>query len=318
METQETQRAILYHYGAVDFSLLPLQFEELWHQLQDKNESESRHSHCYSELARFAGPVGLYDEFVATYKKETTRNVRLRDQFDLAAFMIRNSKLATSGLVDCSDVSVSLALKYIDDQTIFLPSDGPGENAIWNNLRLSLEAECQRGAEELFRDQVVIHRYLWERDRERLRILSAFLVLYNKGLSEPQPFLHMDHSYESIVPGSLFHRLPLCDQFEIADDTWKTVDLERRSVLYLVVIKLLFDCLMERTLHTRHPYLVARWCNPLEIAQHIVRQAQDSEPSIRMMANSYALVSGIGAPELTSKCLTLLSFSKKGMISIGL
>ena len=312
MGTHSAQQIIFSHYESVNFSLLPLQLEEVWRGVKDDNGAEkisslhddSFKTRCYSELARFGSLFDFYSDFTATYEKRTARDAKLRDQFDLVAYMIRNSRLAEKGLVDCSDVSIMFALEYIDNQITPVIPD--------------LFAERKRGAEELYRDQIAIHHYLWEKDREQLYTLSEFLKSHDKSLIKPQPFINMEHSYENVVPASLFHRLPLCDQIEIANGDWRTVDLQRRSTQYLVAIKLLFDCSMHRELHKRHPYLVARWANLLEIAQYILRQVGDSEDSMRVMAHSYALVSGVSVAELTSKCLILQNFLKKGMINIEL
>lgn len=216
--------------------------------------------------------------------------------------MVRNSKIGENHLVDCNDPSLKGALAYIDKQT----------------PERKLTTDHKEQAEKLYQDQLTIHRYLWEQDRQRLLTLSTFLTTHKKKLTEPQPFINDQHEYENIIPGSLFHRLDVSNQIEIADGSWRTIDLQRRSTQYILVIKLLFDCLMDRSLHTRHPYLIARWSHPLEIAQHIIHEAKENESTMRIMANGYAIVSGISVVEIVEKCLNLLNFSRRGMISIAL
>lgn len=293
-------------YTGVDFSLLPICLGEYW---MGKDSGASRLI-SISELARFASVMELYPDFVESLvpiQQRTTRNVQLRDQFDLVAYMVRNSEVGTQ--LDTSGASLHFALLYIDE-SISKDSSTQGE---------ILFRECEQEAEELFCEELTIHRYLWKRDREQLKRIDLFVLLHDKQLNEPQPFLHHDQSYETIKPITLFRQLSITDQSEIANDLWKSIDLERHSALYLVVLKLLFNCSLERTLHSRHPYLIARWGNPMEIAQHIVRQADGSEQMMRILANNYVLVAtNVGAPELTSKCLILLNYSRSGMINIAL
>lgn len=289
---------VIDRWSPIDFSFLPIQIEKLWEDIKNHNER------AVSELTRFTAALNIYSKSIDTFNQRTKRDVHLRDSYDLCAYIVRNSEVD----LDRTNPLFYYALEYIDrqlnDSVKFIDSE-------------ELLDEWKKKAEKLFSDQVAVHHFLWEQDREQLRHIATFMTLYAKQLNEDRSYIRSDNSYERIKPIMLYRQLPISDQVEIADGTWKKVDLVRRPDLYLVVLKLVFDCSFERTLHLRHPYLMARWSNPFEIAQYILKNTDCDERRMRVMANSFSLVSEIGAAELTSKCLSLLNCSKNGMISFG-
>jgi len=290
---------VIDRWAPIDFSLLPIQIENLWQDIKKHNQRS------ISELTRFTSALNIYSKSIDTFKQRTKRDIHLRDSYDLCAYIVRNSEID----LDRTNPLFHYALEYIDrqlnDSMKFIDSD-------------ELIDEWKKETEKLFLNQIAIHHFLWEQDREQLKNIVTFTTLCANQLNEDRSYIRSDNSYERIKPIILFQQLPIPDQAEIADGTWKKVDLVRRPDLYLVVLKLVFNCSFERTQHVRHPYLLARWSNPLEIAQYILKHTDCDERRMRIMANSFSLVSEIGAAELTSKCLTLLNCSKNGMINIGL
>ena len=326
LETQSTNvddKIILKTYATTDFSLLPLELERLWNVACGRTGSVE-HTIAISELARYVAILELYVEFADTCTLQTStnprtrRDVSLRDQYDLCAYMVRNGKLE----IDISHTPIHFALRYIDQQ--YEQQEAKASNSSdmdrleANRLEVSqLLAEWNDKAEVMCKEQLAIHSFFYEQYCCELRDIASFIVLYHKQMNTEKPFIRSDHSYDSIKPITLFQQLSIPDQLEIANGKWKIADLARRSDTYLVVLKLLFDCIIDRSLHTRHPYLVARYGNPFEITQHIVQQSDGDEKCVRILATNYSIVAEIGLPELTSKCLSLLNHSKRGMPSFS-
>ncbi len=342
LELQLTNRSVLDTYANTNFSLLPLKLERFWTiaTSTSANQNETEYIHAISELARYVGILELYEEFADTCTLGTyadpkaRRSVTIRDQFYLCAYMSRNSKLD----LDATQVSIFFALQYIDHQyecsdvqpisvqstfvqstfvqSTFVQSDVSRLDTDSSNAdRLLLEWSDR--AETIFKEHVAIHNFFHEQCKDELQVIASFVVLHQRQMNTERPFLRNDHTYDIVKPITLFEQLSISDRLEIAGNRWRSINLARCSDTYLIVLKLLFDTIVDRSLHTRHPYLIARYGNPFEIAQHIVQQCGGDDKRMRILATSYAIVAEINLPDLTSKCLILLNHSRKGTLNFG-
>jgi hypothetical protein len=131
-------------------------------------------------------------------------------------------------------------------------------------------------------------------------------------MTTPEPFVTESCDFEMIQPEGIFETLPIQDQLEIATDEWKTVDLLRRSPEYLLVIKFLHEITIDKELATRHPYLVAKRGDMMEITALILDRSDGDERRMRMFSNVFAEVSGLDTGEVVSKCLLFTKGIKRG------
>lgn len=276
----ERQKEVIACFRDVDFSLLPIHLTEVWKRVQHGDPS------AVYELIRFIDVIPFYSEFSSTFVQRTPRTMLVRDQFDLCAYMLRNSSLQ----LNPDGTPTVPALEHLD----MLCKDSS-----------HLLEQYLTEVNNLLYQNSVICQYIWAICQEQLNAISQFRTLFARQLYVEKPFLSVDHSYESIRPIDLFQQLPVEHQLEIATGQWRKVDVRNRNVLYLIVLKFLFDCSLERSQCNRHPYLLARWGNPLDIAQAIVKEADGIDSRLRVLATNYSLVADIPVAQLTIKCLEL-------------
>lgn len=266
---------IMEAYDGVDFSTLPIELEERY-------EKED-----LPYLARFVLAMGSYDDFMATYEQRTIRDIHIRDQFDLVAYMMRNSKLTFNNTA----YPLQLALEYIDTYAT-------ADKLLYEMIRGSTEEK-----DKMYREQVIIHTYLWRQHMDTLKSIKDFIVRESKKLTTERPFITEELDYDMVEALDIYKELPVAYQVEIATDGWKDVDLLRRSTPYVLVLKLLYDITLNKELAQKHPYLIARRGDMIEIVELIIKAADEDDACMRMLANVFAEVSDIDTGNLVTKCL---------------
>jgi hypothetical protein len=296
---------ILESYVGVDFSKIPPEIGEAFERKD------------LPYLGRFVNAISCYDVFAVTYEQKTTRSIHMRDQFDLVAYMMKNSKIQ----VPLPEEPLIFALDYIDSHTdtptkSVLPIDPETvvveDTTIIPSPLSQFITTCQEEKQKMYDRQLIIHSYLHEQFSESLNEISNFVAKHKKELTEDKPFITERYNYELYSALYFFEQLPVADQLEIATNKWKEVDLLRCSTTYILVIKLLYEITLDRELAKRHPYLLARRADMMDVVEMISEEADEDDARMRMLAYVFAAVSGIDIGELVSKCLLFMGNLQRG------
>jgi hypothetical protein len=260
---------------------LPLPLEELWTRTNN-TQNPDEHTACIMELGRFMSIDSRYKDYTETFQQTTSRNFNPRDMFDLFAYMTRNSKN-----------------NFISDDVTMIAADEYFNTREQESL---LQAYSKKAAQMLY-DQTVIHSFIWDQCKEIVSKINTFKQERNKDLVLDRDFIDLDHDYGKIRAINLFDHLSVENQYKISTQDWSRCPDESHSPEFLIVTKMLFDYLINAAVAKRHPYLNARRGSMSDISREIIKNSDDSESRLRILATSYSIVSGIRLSELTTKCL---------------
>jgi hypothetical protein len=269
-------------YEEVDLSCMPSEIERLFEMEDDESAIK---------LWKLSGVMKYYQEFRRTFKQHTTREVKIEDYDDLLAYMIRNSRLKverTPGLRKALDL-----LDYYEKSF----------------SERFLVVVCKE-KEQLFKDQVVRHRFIEELHLNMMEKIMSF-VMRNKELMEVErSFINNFHKLCKMSSMSFFENLSLSERVEIADGEWKSVDLMLRPVSYILFVKLMFNPFLSYEISSRHPYLIARRRNVDELTRIICQNSPDI-PTMKQLVSNYSRISQTSTSTLEAKCLTCMEKSSQ-------
>jgi hypothetical protein len=262
---------------------MPLQFSDLWEKVSVDKDIDAYEKAIY-ELGRFVECIKLYEDYAPTFVQKTSRSIIVRDSYDLRVYMMRNN----SRDYELNDLVLRASDEYITK---------------FSSQEIMLEKETN--IMESFRDNVSICRFLWDQCKSRVNAINNFVHIFDKQLNEMVPFIQEDYNYAGIKPIDIFNRLSIDDQYEISTDLWKKILRNSRSTHYLIVVRMIFNCEIGHGEHIRHPYLVARRGDMIEVAKLICEKSGSDEPLMRILATNFAIVSKLDLPDLMRKCLLL-------------
>jgi hypothetical protein len=269
------KKDILKYYDRVDFSCLPVDFEKAF-------ERED-----IPFLGRFVFAIECYDEFIRSYKQRTTRNIIMRDQFDLIAYMIRNSNFTLD-----QDPPLMYALDYVD-----------AHKNIDSFSRSQLLCVCTKEKEIIHVEHLIIMDYMIMEFRGGILKINEFVEANSKIFKTSISFINHEWDFVWIQPLKLFESLPVEERLCIATGQWRTVNLLRYSPTFITVIKILFDIPIDRETTMKDPYLIARRGDILDIARSIINKSQGNEILMRLLAGYFAEISEFKAGEITRACI---------------
>jgi hypothetical protein len=267
-------------------------------------------------LSRFSSIMKKYKKFFASYspKDESQRDMYINDSSELLAYFILNSRYRPTKEDICSNMMTTdkatmtspistHRIRDTPDSEVVIPK--PAIDILWDEVR-EISKSLQQEAS-------IISKYIYSLYKEPLETIRLFRHAKQRELFEPIPFIDDNMFLVQVRLVSFLEDLSIPYQAEIASGEWNNVALEERPISYILLVRLLFDKLLNGSLYSKHPHLLAISANVLKMVNAIIRQCKDEE-SMREACRSFSFISGIREALLVGKCLTCLQQLERGTL----